>query len=1360
MVATWLLCAFVCQVAFASNPPRITFQSLQEGLSNQVITCIMKDHKGYMWFGTYSGLNKYDGTNFVVYENHPGQARSISHNVIDVIIEDQSHRLWVGTSNGLNVYNREKDRFELAEGLGKTDTVNVKALFCDKAGKIWIGTAGDGLFVYDPTHKKLKHYVHDPANRASIGSNFVNAITADHEQNIWIGTRDGLDLFQEKGSAFTHFVSQSTSGLSHNTINCLVTDRTGSVWIGTYGGGLNKLLKKDNGYCFQQFKKDSSPGSLSNDYILSLLLDKQGNLWVGTENGGLNCLLPQTGSFMHFFSEEGNSQSLSSNSIWSLYEDTNGVLWVGTYYKGLNIYDPSFEKFQTYQRNGFKKKTLASNQVRAFAQSKDGHLWIATDGGGISYFDTRTRQFSEPVDNSRLSSKAVLTILYDSNETLWAGTWGGGIDRFSKEGTKLKNYRFDGALKNGRYNVNCLYEDRSGRIWAGTSGNGLFLYQPACDCFVQIRDTSRQSHLEKASYVNTILEDRRGQLWIGTAYGLVRMKTGADGTYSFGEYLYNSNPSKGGTSLAVNILFEDSKGNLWFGTVDDLNLFNPERGSFTIFNKQNGLPGNTIKGILEDKAGNLWISTNNGLSMFNPSTRVFKNYSRGDGLISDEFYPRACIRTRDGELFFGGNNGMLSFSTAHLVTNRVVPPVYITGFNLFNTPVAIGAPGSPLQKSIEETTQVTLTHRQTSFSIEFVALNFTHASRNQYAYMLEGFDKDWNQAGNRPMATYTNLDAGTYVFKVKGSNNEGVWNPAPTTLQITILPPLWATPWAYTLYALVVVALLWTFFKLRMLQVTQAQKLKMEQMNRAKNEELNRLKVQFFTNVSHELRTPLTLILSPLEQMMAHDQVNGDLKNKVNLVYSNAERLFGLVNELMDFTKLEETKLKMKVQKGDICTYVHKLHELFAEQAQRRQIDYRFLCQDESIEAWFDKTQMEKVILNLISNAFKYTPDQGIILVGIERVAPAETTSLSHVSGYVKISVTDNGSGISPQYIDKIFDRFFQSPEDETRYNTGTGIGLALVKSLVELHQGTITVKSEKWVKTCFEVMLPLGNAHFDPNELVAESLDYRPAGIGPVHTPVAPKNTSPQAPVILIVEDNFALRAYLASILATDYRVIEASDGELGFQTALQELPDLIISDIVMPRCGGIELCKKVKADIRVSHIPVILLTAKATIDDQITGIETGADAYVTKPFSIQLLCAQINQLIESRRELCAHFSQDVYLRPDKLADNGMDQQFLQKITDYILHNLTDSNLSVEGMAEAVNLSRSNMYRKIKALTGTSAVEFIRIIRLKQALKLMETRKHSLAEIAYLTGFTSPAYFTKSFKEHYGKPPSEYLRS
>jgi ligand-binding sensor domain-containing protein/signal transduction histidine kinase len=1087
-----LILFFVHNSLSAQQNPNITFQSLQQGLSNQVITCIIKDDRGFMWFGTKGGLNRFDGTNFVIYQNDPKNPVSVNHNGINALAEDANNNIWVGTANGLNRYNREKDNFESLD-LKKDRPVYVRALFCDKINKLWIGTLGSGLYIYDQIRKKLSAFIHDANDPGSLASDFVTAIMADNDQNLWVGTRSGLDLLKRGEKHFTHFVSdpQNAESISHNSITSLIKDQAGNIWVGTYGGGINKLITVNGQYRFFRYTKTDQPGALSNNFILSLLADNRGNIWAGAENGGLNCLDVKSGQFVHYRAEDGNPESLGSNSIWSLYEDKDGLLWVGTYNKGLNIYDKNYGKFEQYQRNSFQNHALVSNNVRGFAEDAHGNLWIATDGGGISYFDTKARSFSEPIDNSKISSRAVLAIICDSRQNIWVGTWTGGVDRYGQKGNKIKNYRFDGIEKNACNNVTCLYEDKEGQVWAGTSGSGLFLYNPRSDMFEPVIDETQRSHLGSTSYVNDILEDHNKLLWVGTSYGLVRIKKNS-GKYSFSVYLYNTPPQKKRDCMSVNVLFEDSANNLWIGTVDNLSVFNQQSKSFTVYNKESGLESSNINGILEERAGILWISTNKGIAQFNTRNHTIKNFSQDDGLVTDEFYARSCIKTKAGYMYFGGNNGFSAFSPGHIRTNQIIPPVYITGFNLFNVPAIVGGAGSPLSKNISETKRITLNHTQTSFSVDFVALNFTHPQKNHYAYMLEGFDKGWNYAGTRHTATYTNLDARSYVFKVKGSNNDGIWNNTPTQLFITVLPPFWKTIWAYLFYTVALILLIWAFLSLRINQISQAHELKMEQQHHAKSDELNKIKIQFFTNISHELRTPLSLILAPLEQVITNHDVKTDLKDRLNLVYENAGKLYRLVEELMDFTKLEEGTLRMTVQESDIVTFTRNLYSLFTDEASRRCITYRFDCGLTELKIWFDKGKMEKVILNLVSNAFKFTPNGGMVTVGIEKSAGQNS------GDFVRISISDNGDGISPEYKDKIFDRFFQGPQNATRYNAGAGIGLALVKNLLDLHHGSIRVTSEKWVKTCFDVELPLGKAHFDEEDIIDGQIDTSVRGFRP----------------------------------------------------------------------------------------------------------------------------------------------------------------------------------------------------------------------------------------------------------------------
>jgi ligand-binding sensor domain-containing protein/signal transduction histidine kinase/DNA-binding response OmpR family regulator len=1369
IVALFIAVFMICPVVKGDNAT-VKFQTLQDGLSHPQVKCILKDSKGFMWFGTHDGLNRFDGTRFVVYETNPDDVNSLCHNIVNAIIEDQSQTIWIGTANGLTRYNRDKDRFDILEDFGVRDILYISALCCDHEGNIWIGTSGNGLFVYNQRLKRLDSYVHNDQKTSSIVSNFVTAIVEDKDNNMWIGTRKGLEKFDNLHHSFIHFESDSPnkSSINQRFITAMTLDYDGCLWAGTCGGGLYKLKKRGSDYDVECYQHADLQGSISGNFILSLLVDRDANLWVGTENGGLNCLDSRTQKFTCYRTEDGNPRSIKSNSIWSLYQDDIGLLWIGTYNKGVNIVDENFDKFDTYQRNGTARLTLGNNHVKGFSEDRNGILWIATDGGGVSCFNTHTRQFTSVIPNSSLSSLAVMSVLCDSQQNIWVGTWGGGIDRFDCNGRKIRNYSVEGNVKNGPNNAACLYQDSYGNIWVGTSGNGLFVYNSENDRFVTLEGVSHQANSESGvlgstSYVNVIMETSDHRIWVGTSYGLGCLTRLGMGRYTLSEFLH-SNKAGSISSFRVTTLFEDSHHNLWVGTEEGLNRFDAQGQTFTVFRKQHGLLNNTINGILEDAAGHLWISTNRGISKFDSANSSFEHFTKDDGLVSSEFNVRSCIKTQMGEFFWGGNNGMNAFYPDHIKMNHNIAPVCITNLMIDNVSVNIGADGSPLQKNISETSQLVLNHEQTSFSIEFVALNYTHPSKNQYAFMLEGFDKDWNYVGNRRLASYTNLDAGTYLFKVKGSNNDGLWNETPTTIEIIIRPPYWKTFWAYGLYVLIFFALLWTVVRMLIVHSAQAEKLKFEILQRSHSEDLNKMKIQFFTNVSHELRTPLTLILSPLEQILSGDKVKDAIKDQLSMIYRNAGRMYELVNELMDFTKSEENRLKMNVQLDDIVRLTHNMFVLFVDEAQRREIDYRFLCAADHLMLWFDKNKMEKIMINLISNAFKYTPNRGAIEVRIGLIdssALIQHLNLVQASGYVKIEVVDNGSGIPQSDIPKVFDRFYQSPEQGRMHKTGTGIGLALVKNFVELHHGHVSVTSDQWKETAFMMILPMGNMHFSKNDLIGEAdqtdtKSFEKPDLLPQLKPDSLKIKN--APVVLVVEDNYELRRYIVSMLDAQYQILEAADGQAGCDIAFEHIPDLIISDIAMPIATGIELCQKVKGNINTSHVPVILLTSKTSVEDQIEGIENGADIYITKPFHADFLSVTIRKMIEARRQIYRHFSQDVYVMPHEMSNNDLDKKFLKQAIEYIETNVTNDEISVENLSACLLMSRSNVYRKIKALTGQTATEFIRTVRLKMAVKYLESGQFQVSEIAYKVGFASPGYFAKCFKSQFGKSPSEFL--
>lgn len=1345
-----LITILACYYCFGKSN-KINFYSIKDGLSNPYVKCILKDSKGFLWFGTNEGLNKFDGSNFTLYEKNISDVNSLINNNINAILEDKEGNLWIGTGSGLCIYDREQNNFKSFRDIGKDRFPSISSLFEDNNNNIWIGTSGVGLYIYDKSRDSLYSYMPNEKDPTTISSNFITSIISDKKGRIWVGTRNGLDLFDVKSNVYElkNYNYSLTNDLREVYIRDLCIGKDGNLWVGTYGKGLYQVKDQDEGWHIDNYQISNEKGSLNNNDILSLICDKKGNLWIGTENGGLNVLPHNSKDFLNYKTEDGNLQCISSNSIWSLYQDNTGIIWIGTFNHGVNFIDERIEKFEIYYRNIYEHKTLVDNNVVNFSEDKEGNVWIATDGGGISCFDPESRSFTNKIENSSISSKSVMAVLCDSKQRIWVGTWGGGIDLFNNSGKKIKNFKVEANNKPGCFLS--LMEDKSGNIWAGSAGNGLFLYNTDIEDFTKFSYDSLGFPFSNRSFINILFQDSENTYWLGLPNGLVSMKFLGDKKI-FNSFVHTED-EQSISSLGITAIFEDSKHRLWIGTSDGLNLFNREDGTFTVFRKENGLPNNSINGILEDKNNCLWISTYGGISNFDIEKSTFKNYSKDDGLLSNSFNQRSVLKTRSGEFFIGCNNGFIAFSPDSIKPNTYIPPIYFTDLKIFNTSAVIGAKGSPLSKSISETKHITLNYKQTSFTIEFVALNYTHSAKNQYAYKLEGFDKDWNYVGTKQYASYTNIDAGKYIFKVKGANNEGIWNPEPIQLEISVLAPYWKTKWAYLLYFACIAFILWTFINLLIIRSTQEQNLRLEKIHRERSEELNRMKIQFFANISHELRTPLSLILAPLKQIIDQEPLKTDLKKRVEMVYLNAHRLFKLVNELMDFTKSEEGLLKMLVQKADIVSFSREIYSMFIEEAQRRNINYTIDSEIDCIEVWFDKSKMEKVICNLLSNAFKFTPDNGNIrlLIGEE---------VSKDQSFVVISLIDNGSGISKEYIDNVFDRFFQSPEAENKHIAGTGIGLALVKSLVELHHGTISVTSQKWKETCFTVKIPLGNFHFQENEIMDQlGEDFlTPNQIYLSNNNEETIKPNPNAPLLLIVEDNSELLEYLASILAKKYHILKAADGAEGLKIARDSVPDLILSDISMPNLSGIELCRIIKGEMPTSHIPVILLTARVSMPEIIEGIGMGADAYITKPFDNQHLEITIEKTIETRRKLYQRFSQDVYIIPNENSENELDRKFLKNIIDFIDQNASSNNITVENLASHLLMSRTNVYRKIKALTGQTATEFIRFTMLKMSIKLLEEGKYNISEIAFKVGFSSPGYFAKCFKDHYGKSPSDFV--
>lgn len=1321
-----------------------------------------------MWFGTADGLTRYDGTNSYLYEYNPKIETSLCHNNINAIIEDSDQRLWIGTSNGLCIYNREKDNFINIDSIaGNKNYLNnryVTALSFDHDGKLWIGTLGGGVNIYDPSTKTFTYFGDNPINsKNSVPTNYITSLLCVDDL-MWCGTKGGLKLFSTSRKAIVP-MSFIDASLPISQITQLVSDKVGNIWLSTVNGEIIKLIPGNGYYSFETVFSGNSINSGSWNNILTLAIDAKGNFWIAGANSGLNYLDTKTVSVTRYLSE--NNQA-PTNSIRTVYIDNTGLVWIGTYSKGVYLIHNNLKKFQQYQQDAYKEIGLENKSVGGFTQDAMGNIWVAVEGLGLCKMDIKTNSLQEcSAINRKISNKYLTSVICDRYGNLWIGS-GRGVYMLDPRTNDVKNY----SLQSNGFGDNkifYLHEDRAGTIWVGTAGSGLFYFDKSQQSFINLSEEDKPNYISSTAYVTSIIEDSDGVLWVGTMYGLYALKRNADNSFDYSWHLSDSRPGSL-SSCGIQALYEDRKKNLWIGTTDNgLNVKSRNSATFKVFTKKDGLPSNTIRAIVMDAAGNLWVSGNMGLSKFNEDTNTFVNYSREDGLTSNNFNSNACIRSSTGELFFGSNNGFNAFYPDSIRTSSDKPVVYLSDLKINNQSVPIATPGSPLKKHISLTSEIELSYEQRSFMIDFVALNYGQSPRHSYCYKLEGFDKTWNCTGPGHSANYTNIDPGNYVFYVKASNSDGISSEVPARLNITIRPLIWKTWWAIASYIIVFALIVFVLIKTWMERVNMKNQLSLERLAREQEHALSESKTLFFTNISHEFRTPLSLILMPLESLIAGDQVPPFVKERIFTAYKSADKMMHLVNELMDFNKLESGTLKINPQYGELVSFIQDTASVFTDVSVKRNIRFSVNAEVQSLKGWFDRDKVEKILVNILSNAFKFTADGGQITV-IINACDASIGEEQALSRCLELTVVDNGIGISSEEIPRIFDKFYQAKSAAKIPNPGTGIGLSLTKGLVELHRGNITAESKPDSDTRFTITLPIDRHIYQTkdeeqnpvdvlsteHEVQTEN-DLHHAHYVHDHTDTG-SNENADRPEILIVEDNDELREYLSAELGTEFSVLEAKDGSEGLDVALAKCPDLIISDILMPNKTGTELCRALKVDLKTSHIPVILLTAKATIEDQITGIKTGADAYITKPFSIRFLTAHVKQIIESRQKLYRRFSQDVYLLPGKVASNEIDKVFLQKAIDFIMENLQNPQLGVDSIANLFNLSRMQVYRKIKALTGKSVVEFIRMVRVKQALKLMDTHKFTLSEIAFQAGFSSSSYFTRCFKEEYGKTPSQYL--
>jgi signal transduction histidine kinase/ligand-binding sensor domain-containing protein/DNA-binding response OmpR family regulator len=1383
---------------------KIKKASTEFGFDISFTWTIFQDRKGFLWFGTGGGALRYDGLRFKSFKNVQGNINSLGGNTVRVFYEDHSGNMWIGAAGGgLNKFIPETEKFirymHNPDDPGSISSDYVYSIYEDYSGNLWIGTES-GLNLFDRSTDSFVCYKNIPGDSTSISSNIVTAVFQDSKSNLWVGTIDGgLNLFNRVKNNFIRFMHNpdDPNSLSHNKVTRICEDKFGNLWITTLGGGLNKLIYKNGSTLpvFVSFRYNTNdPSSLSDDDIASIFIDDNNVMWLGTWGGGLNKTVSNLNdpilSFINFKNDPDDPNSLGSNNVYAIYQDNTGLIWIGNWGGSLNIINLKQKKIDHYYRKTNDPNSLSANGVMSVFEDKEGIIWIGTWDGGLNRWDRNSNKFTHYKYNKNdpfsLNDNTVSAVYEDKKGNLWIGTWNNGLNKFDRKTERFYYYKHDPenpfSISNNR--ILSIKEDNSGTLWIGTYYGGLNNFNPKTEKFIHYKNNKDDPNSLSSTDVHSLLFDRSGILWIGPKTGCLNsldLKT-----KTFTRYQHDSNNPNSISHNKLSCMYEDRSGTLWIGTQDGgLNRFDRETGKFKSYRAKDGLAHEYVMGILEDDKGNLWISTSGGLSKFNIAAESFRNYYVEDGLQNNEFEElSAYTRLRSGEMIFGGPNGFNIFYPDSIIDNTHIPPVYITDFKLFNKsiPTGFNSPGGHiiLNKSITFSEQIELNHSDNVFTLEFAALDFQAPNKNNYAFMLEGFDKEWiyTDAGNAS-ATYTNLDPGEYIFRVKGSNNDRVWNEQGASLKIIVLPPWWRANLAYIFYFLLVGGTIFLIWKAQIRRLRNEHEYEMSKFEAKKLHEVDELKSRFFTNISHEFRTPLTLILGPSKQLLTEIKENS-AREQLTLIHRSARKLNRLVDELLDISKIEAGEMKLKTCPLNIVSLVKDLSISYYLLAERKKIKLSIDSDRDEITAYIDKDKFDKILTNVLSNAVKFTPEGGKVDVriklhpqlvsgsqsfsvpGLLNKIPLQVRNYNHV----EIKITDTGMGIPADQINKIFDRFYQVDGGHTREHEGTGIGLSLTKELIELHKGQIEVESQEGKGSTFTLIFPLGKDHLHPYEICEEELEkdnYELKELNGFDDYFRKKSytsdeiESTDKPVLLIVEDNPDVRKYITMILGEYYQVIEAEDGEDGLNKSVEKIPDLIISDIMMPKMDGFKMCTILKTDERTSHIPIIMLTAKATIEDKISGLETGADAYIMKPFDALELKARIKNLLEQRKRLHEYFRKYGIVDTEVTTFTPADQLFLRKAVDLISKHISDQQFSVQSLSENLAVSKSLLVKKTEALFGEPPNELIRRIRLNKAARLLERKVGNISEIALEVGFNNPSYFADCFKRQFGVTPSQF---
>jgi signal transduction histidine kinase/ligand-binding sensor domain-containing protein/DNA-binding response OmpR family regulator len=1363
-----LLFLFIIPNLFSQNSlDNFQFLNIKEGISKRAISTICQDRYGFMWFGTYgAGLYKYDGIKYTNYEYDWKNKNAINSNLIYASYIDTYNTLWIGTEEGLCLYNRNLNKFENidlknAYSAGYKNVITVKSITQDDAGNLLIGTYAHGLFKLKLNTLKVESV---QLNFKSNSNSKINCFVKSKNGIVYIGTDIGLIQYDSRSNKVQQ-ATWNTKKISVTTpIETLYIDANENLWIGTMFDGLLKISSNQKTAKIDRFQ-------ISKNKVLSVIGVNSNTVMCGTENDGL-FLINDKGNVIHrYLNSKSDNQSLKSNSIWSLYLDKDKRIWLGYYNKGVGVFDKRHDKFNSIESLPINPNSLQTSSVTGIEKDNSGKLWISMEGGGVDVIDLSTKVFNH-INNqnsknySGLTSNNILTVFIDSKQNIWLGSWNDGI-YFLKKGSKtFVNYTSKNTAGLTSDQIFSFSEDSKGVIWIGSYMSGLHYYDPLKKEFHHCDSKPFVTNYLNTANIRKVLVDSRNVIWVATIDGLFQVHRNSNTAFSvvsMKNVMSESIQSNRSTNTILS-LYESKNKIIWIGTAGSgLFSYDGKNNKLSSYTDFPGFKEKLVVAITESRDGAIWISGKTGISKLNLKNKTAVNFSTDDGLLSNDFNNNAVMNDKNGDLYFGSYEGINYFNPNKTSNNIKDPLLYLDDFKLFNKSIHPNEPQSPLSKVISETDHITLRYDQSVFTIEYIGLNYSYPSTNEYAYYLEGFEKNWNYVGNKRSATYTNLAPGKYIFKVKSAVRGGNWNKKPLQLYIEILPPWWRTYWAYFFYFLIIAGTIYALNKYYQNRFIEMQAIKFERDKAAQIEKLNSKKLQFFTNISHEFRTPLTLILNPLADLIKNKSLElpHDVMNKLQIMYKSSDRLSKLINELMDFNKLQFNQVVVQVQKIEIVRFTKDIIEYFDEEASSRGITLVFESNIAELYDWLDPKMVEKIIFNIVSNAFKVTADNGFIKVQINASQKTEQFPLTNIEKeipYYEIAISDTGAGLDKKDIKKIFDRFYQVNNLSKAYYGSTGIGLEVVRGFVELHKGKIEVESELGIGSTFTVTFPLGNDFFTEDEIVKETFK-KEAKITPHLLSVLNKEKTSESETekvhtILIVEDNTELRNYLKNELKKEYKVLIAENGRKGLELALEKSPDIIMTDVIMPIMDGLEFCKNIKKDIKTSHIPLLMLSAKAMVKDKLEGIDSGADIYLSKPFDMDILRSSLVQLLTSRQILFDKFYYGIS-KKTKAKTTTLDNEFIQKTLSFIHENINESDLSVEILAAKLFLSRTQLYRKIKTLTGVSVNEFIRNVRLEKAKELIALGNNTMNEISYKVGFSSPSYFTKCFREKYGHIPT-----